>query len=190
VEIGVWNGKRAQELSTAAFERNNSVQYHGFDLFELLTDVDLRDELSKRPPTKAQVEQDLREFQAKAATTFLPWKRRAFEFQLYQGYTRESLANFVEENPKFEADVVFIDGGHSVETIENDWHYCSRMLSRDGTLFLDDFYDNRELIDRFGCTQLVKRLQETAEWEVTVLPVKDVINPIGGIQIVQVKRKQ
>jgi hypothetical protein len=41
VEIGTWNGRRARELSAAALRRNPTVKYHGFDLFESLTDAEL-----------------------------------------------------------------------------------------------------------------------------------------------------
>ena len=51
VEVGTWDGRRVQELAGAALRRNPAVTYHGFDLFEALTDEEFEAELSKlRPP--------------------------------------------------------------------------------------------------------------------------------------------
>lgn len=56
---------------------------------------------------------------------FRPWKRRSFKFALHEGYTRDTLPSFREANPTFRAEFVFIDGGHSIDTIANDWEHCS-----------------------------------------------------------------
>ena len=66
-----------------------------------------------------------------------------------------------------EADLVFIDGGHSVETVENDFDRlrgCKNIL-------MDDYYTpcNRGLcpdVTKFGCNQLVEKVRH---W---VLPVR------------------
>jgi hypothetical protein len=188
VEVGTWNGIRAQELASAALRRNREVSYRGFDLFEALDETELEEELSKRPPPRADVERRLREFQAKVSRRgrILPSRRRSFDFALHQGYTRESLPGFREENPDFRADFVFIDGGHKIETIENDWNHTSRMLAPDGVVFLDDYYGNEELATRFGCNRLMERLQTDPAWEVQVLPATDTIPDMGTIQIARV----
>src|SRR5882672_5291790 len=62
VEIGTWNGARAMELSSMALQKNRVVRYYGFDLFEMLTDSILEQEVSKRPPGRAQVERELATF--------------------------------------------------------------------------------------------------------------------------------
>jgi len=190
VEVGTWNGNRAKELIDAALRRNADVTYNGFDLFEALTDEDLDRELSKRPPTQAEVEALLERHRKmwSVRSALMPWRRRRFSFELHPGYTRDSLPRFTSERPDFKADFVFIDGGHAVETIENDWRHTSTRLASGGEIYLDDYYGNLELARRFGCNQLVDHLREQPEWEVTVLPATDDIPDLGTIQIVRVTR--
>lgn len=190
VEIGTWNGNRAKELIDASLQRNREVTYHGFDLFEALTDEDLEDELSKRPPRQAEVAASL-ERHRKAwlvRSVLMPWRPRRFSFELHAGYTRDSLPRFAAERPDFRADWVFIDGGHAVKTIENDWRHCSAFVAPRGEIYLDDYYGQRNLAERFGCNQLVERLRAQPEWDVAVLPATDTIPDLGTIQIVRVRR--
>jgi hypothetical protein len=184
VEVGTWNGRRALELARAALRRNPEVTYFGFDLFEALTDQDLEEELSKRPPSQNEVEARLRRFQRNL--TLDPWRRRRFDFRLYQGYTRDTLPTFRELNPDFTAEFVFIDGGHKVETIANDWAHCSTFLAPGGAIFLDDFYGNTELAESFGCNRLIADLRADPAWEVAVLPATDTFEGLGSVQIAKV----
>jgi hypothetical protein len=186
VEIGTWNGKHAVELARAALRRNASVTYYGFDLFELLTESDLKSELSKRPPPLSVVEATLADFQQRMARR--PWwrgGRRTFNFELHKGYTRDTLPAFYAAQPDFAADFVFIDGGHHVDTIENDWHWTSKLVRPGGKILLDDYYDNAELSEKFGCNRLVSRLLDAAEWKISILPEKDYVPNMGSIQIVK-----
>ena len=74
---------------------------------------------------------------------------------------------------------MFIDGGHSVETVENDFDRlrgCKNIL-------MDDYYTpcNRGLcpdVTKFGCNQLVEKVPH---W---VLPVRDPVAGGGLVQIV------
>jgi hypothetical protein len=188
VEVGTWNGLRAIELARAALRRNSAVTYHGFDLFEQLTDEQLEAEMSKRPPPRAEVEDRLRAFQEKVGRRgrLLPRRRRAFEFHLHPGDTYETLRSFREQSPGFEADFVFIDGGHKIETIQNDWEQTHPLLSERGAVFLDDYYGNNELAREFGCNSLLERLRDDPAWVVSVLPERDEIPGIGPIQIARV----
>lgn len=189
VEIGTWNGRRAQELADAALRANAAVTYHGFDLFELLSKEELAAELSKQPPSQAEVEATLRGYAARVGGRgrLLASRRRSFAFELHKGYTRDTLPAFRAERPDFRAQFVFIDGGHKIETIDNDWTYCSQLLSDDGVLFLDDHYGDLELAERFGCNALVDRLADDPRWDASVLPVADE-TAIGSVRIARVTR--
>lgn len=191
VEVGTWNGNRAKELAAAALRRASDVTYHGFDLFESLTDEDFEAEMSKRPPSQAAVEANLARFRRRLERRRLltPWRSSSARFALHAGYTRDSLPAFRAANPDFRADFVFIDGGHSIDTIANDWEHCSAMLALDGVVFLDDFYGDDGLAQRFGCNSLIRRLSQGDEWRVEVLPVTDTFPEIGTIQIVGVRRR-
>jgi hypothetical protein len=185
IEVGTWNGERAKELSAAALRKNPAITYHGFDLFEALTDDELNAELSKRPPSQGEVEASLRRFQRRLA--WRPWARRSFDFELHQGYTRDTLPAFRAAHPDLRAEFIFIDGGHSIETIANDWAQSSGLVTSDGSIFLDDFYGNEQLAEEFGCNQLIAALRQEDAWEVAVLPEIDEFPEIGTIQIVRVR---
>jgi hypothetical protein len=192
VEIGTWNGRRAEELVRAALRQNPAVTYHGFDLFEALTDEELEEELSKRPPPQSEVEARLRRFQRRASILRVPRRggSRRFDFTLHQGHTRETLPAFRAANPAFRAQFIFIDGGHRVETIRSDWENCSELVDPLGAIFLDDFYGDEQLAERFGCNQLVVSLRGDAAWDVDVLPAADRIEGLGTIQIVRVRHSR
>lgn len=189
VEIGTWNGRRAEELVAAALRRARAVTYHGFDLFEALSDEDLSAELSKRPPSQAEVEAKLRRFQQRIALLNIlrPLRGRRFEFALHQGYTRQTLPLFRRTYPDFRAQFIFIDGGHSIQTIADDWDNCSRFVDRAGAIFLDDFYGDEKLTERFGCNKLIERLRADPAWKVSILPETDMIEDLGTIQIACVR---
>jgi hypothetical protein len=189
VEIGTWNGRRAEELVAAALRRSPTVAYYGFDLFEQLTEEDLAAEFSKRPPSRSTVESKLYRFQrrVRALNVVRPWRRRSFQFALHQGHTRDTLPLFRQAHPHFRAQFIFIDGGHSIETIANDWDNCSQFVDPAGAIFLDDFYGDEELAERFGCNKLIERLQVHPAWDVSILPETDTIEDLGTIQIARVR---
>ena len=49
LEIGVYNGVRAREMIEAAKVFNSNIDYYGFDLFEIMSQNILTEELSKIP---------------------------------------------------------------------------------------------------------------------------------------------
>lgn len=192
VEVGTWNGRRAQEMALAALNPSRQVHYVGFDLFEALTDEDLEAEFSKRPPSRADVARELRTLSCRLRLqSALPGAQsRCLTFDLVPGYTRDSMPRFRSAHPDFRTTFAFIDGGHKVETVANDWEHCSAMLADEGTIFLDDFYEeDSELTTSFGCNQLVAALAAGREWNVDVLPLTDHAPDIGSIRIVQVTRR-
>ena len=181
VEIGTWNGDRAIDIAQAALNHHAYVHYWGFDLFEhAAVDHDER-ELNVKPHIP------LEDVHAKLET--FKEHHPGFSFNLIKGDSRFTLHQPdlpVWSHPNFEtpvqltdSDLVFIDGGHSIETVENDFH----SLGACKNILMDDFYSpcDRGLcpdIKKFGCNQLVEQMPH---W---VLPVKDPIAGGGLVQIV------
>jgi hypothetical protein len=123
IEIGVWNGGRACEMALAALTHNDAVHYTGYDLFEDATDETNQEELNaKRNCTVDQVRARLASFQA---------QNPGFAFGLVKGNTRETL-----DGLNLEADFVYIDGGHSVETIRSDYE----AVKASPCVVFDDYY--------------------------------------------------
>ena len=181
VEVGTWNGDRAIEIAQAGLKHHTYVHYWGFDVFENAGDDHDQRELNVKPHTK------LEDVRAKLET--LKERNPGFSFNLIEGDSRLTLHHPelpVWSHPNTgnpvkltEADLVFIDGGHSIETVENDFHSLSGCTN----ILMDDYYSpcDRGLcpdVKQFGCNQLVEKLPH---W---VLPVRDPVAGGGLVQIV------
>lgn len=166
VEIGVWNGRTARRMiATAGLAYPPSeIQYFGFDLWEELTDSLFTSELSKRPPAKREVERVLSDTGAR--------------IELVQGNTRLTLPTSVERIGC--ADLVFIDGGHSEETIRSDWMNAKQLLRANSVAIFDDYYvDAPDHIAGKGCQRLIDAL-DRAEFDVRLLEPVDVFRHSWG----------
>lgn len=140
VEIGTWNGRRAIEMMAVS-----NCYYTGFDLFE-----------------DASEETDKTEFNVKSHSE-MNEVAKAIEaagfskFCLIRGNTHETL-----ENHNIEPfDFAFIDGGHSIETIRNDFKWVKKNISKGGTIILDDYYD--PAVVGMGCNFLHESFQHTTQ---------------------------
>lgn len=155
LEIGTWNGIRAAQM----LHLSPGAKYYGFDLFE-----------------EATPETDEEEKNVKPHFTLEAVKERlaGFDAKLYRGNTRETLKDFNEP-----IDFAWIDGGHSVETIRQDWENVKRVLVPGAAVFFDDYYTGIDT-EQFGCNKIVEDLPHE------VLPQRDPVVPRGWVQIVRV----
>lgn len=156
LEIGTWNGRRAKNLLTIC----PTAKYYGFDLFE-----------------DATAETDRAEFNVKPHNALEGVKRLLSDFDvtLFKGNTRETLATFNEP-----VDFVWLDGGHSIETIRSDWENVKRCLAPDAWVFFDDYYTGPIDTETMGCNLIVRDLEHI------VLPSKDPVSGGGWVQMVRV----
>lgn len=175
MEIGTWNGEHALRMIEEA-KKNfppGEIQYYGFDLFELLDDKMASKEFStsKIPPSLEIVREKLAKTNA--------------EIHLYKGDTRNTLPKVVNELPK--VDFVFIDGGHSIEAIQNDWKYVQKFMDEKTIVIFDDYWNR----DDAGCKKVVEGIDKT-KFEVRILPIQDKFKKEWGIlkiNFVQVKKR-
>lgn len=139
LEIGTWNGNRAISLC-----RLNNSTYTGFDLFEEATKE--TDELEKN--VKKHNAKDL---------VLQKIKSNRIVCELIQGNTNITLPEYVKVNsPKF--DFAFIDGGHSVETIQNDWDNVQKLMLPGSLVVFDDYYENCSDLDIWGANKVIENL--------------------------------
>lgn len=130
IEIGTWNGKRAMEMMAVS-----DCYYTGFDLFE-----------------DATKETDLKEFNVKSHNGMVNVAKSIEtagfnKFCLIRGNTNETLEEYFKKSDPF--DFAFIDGGHSKETIQNDFQWISDNIDDGGTIILDDWYEPE--LEGLGC---------------------------------------
>ncbi len=162
IEIGVWRGDRAEKF----LEQVPSIRkYVGFDLFEEMTDEKFEQEKMGNCVFE-QMDAVLKRLERFKHVTV----------EMIKGDTTISLPAYVAKKEQF--DLIFIDGGHSVETIHNDWFYAEQMLAPDGVVVFDDYYLND---DTRGARALVDYLMKNKSLEVRFLPVIESI--VEGLQI-------
>ena len=93
---------------------------------------------------------------------------------LYKGNTMKTLPAVISDLPPM--DVIFIDGGHSLETIQNDWRCAKALMSEKTAVIFDDYWLNRH----DGARPVVDAIDRT-KYTVNLLPVVDVFfNPNFG----------
>lgn len=166
VEIGTWNGKRAVQMIQAA-SKHSVVSYQGFDLFDEQTKEQVRGELSKNSWPLAIVKRRLQSTSVKIS--------------LVPGNTNETL-----ELSLGVADLYFIDGGHSEDTIKNDWFWVEKHMDADSVVVFDDYYYKGKP-QGMGCNQVVEGLN-CDYFEVIRLP-EITINK-DGLEIGMIKVKK
>jgi hypothetical protein len=151
VEIGTWKGATALRMigQAAKYRPMNNIFYQGFDLFEGQTKEDYRAELSKGGWNQAIVQKRLNATGAGVV--------------LVKGYTRDTLPQHM-----IAADLYFVDGGHSEETIANDGGAVLQYLEGNAVAIFDDYYlDGKP--DGMGCNKFVESLNPEI-YKVTYLP--------------------
>lgn len=135
LEIGVYQGSTSQLLITSSSAPK--VNYVGVDLFEDIDDVTMEYEKALKPGDLESVLKNLTSLNKGNCI-------------LHQGNSREVL-------PELEGsfDLIFIDGGHSYETISSDFKNSLRLLKQDGIIFIDDYTDEDYMKDvRKFCDEL------------------------------------
>ena len=175
MEIGTWTGQRALSMIRTAHERNpESPDYIGFDLFELANHDKLVAEgtASKPPPS--------------ANSVFKKLDATGAGLSIIRGDTKTTLG---QNHNRSTYDFIFIDGGHSWETIENDWKEAQN-YAHDGTVFLldDYYYNDPDEVKGIGCQKLVQSLMDKGNWIITMLsPVETWPQPWGELKIGMVR---
>ena len=141
-EIGVYRGVRSREMIEAAKIFNKNIEYFGFDLFEMINEKIQKKELSKIPYSKKDIQNKL---------------SKHAKVKLFKGYTKRTLDKL--KNKK--VDLIFIDGGHRLSTIQNDWIKSKKFQKKNTIIIFDDYYlNNKKIIKNYGCNQVVNKISD------------------------------
>lgn len=173
IEIGVWKGDRAVEFLTKC---ELIQEYVGFDLFE-----DMTGETHQKEGMALCFAQSIETVRSRLQSH----ARTSTKIQLIPGNTFKTLPEFFESQ-KGSYDFIYLDGGHSLETIDNDWKYASSLLDEDGICIFDDYYLEDSSV---GCKKLIDSLDRKV-WNVDFFRGIELTCENHYITMVEVKRNK
>ena len=158
-EIGTNDGTNAVRLIRRALKYRDDVEYYGFDLFEFLDRATFFQEFAIKAPS------------LKSVCRYLN-RNGIHKKKLFSGNTMESLPRLKLSLPKM--DLVFIDGGHSDETVASDWMNVQHLLHEKSVVFFDDY-------PNWGVGPVVDNIDRN-KWDVTILPIEDIFKVKGSFE--------
>ena len=174
LEIGTFKGKTAIALIKTALrhEPKESIHYYGFDLWEDMDEATFANEVSKRrETTMAETLTRIAEGTGLAKS----------QIHLFRGFSKDTLWQQLPTLPQM--DFIFIDGGHSEETVDSDWRGCVQLMRDDTTVIFDDYFHfpfgPRVVVDALDRDAFAVELLEPQD----VFPDKFGIAPDGLLKI-------
>lgn len=137
LEIGTNRGYTAIEMLKSSCNKN--INYYGIDLFEDMTSEIFKKEISVETHNSRRVKAELDAV-------------RIGKIYLYKGFSKDILPQFVHTT-RF--DLIFVDGGHSYDTVTTDLLYSLNLVTPNGVIFIDDYSDEipdvKKAIDELSC---------------------------------------
>lgn len=166
MEIGVFDGAHGKAMIDRAHKNGRTnIEYYGFDMFEDMTHEINQAEVGKK--TLARSYDDI--------FKYLRSKSKARDINLFKGDSKKTLPEAVPNLLKM--DVIFIDGGHSLGTIQSDFEHAIKLAHDKTVTLLDDYYPGDYTK---GCAFIVDTdLSNRPEFKVEVLDPADVYAESG-----------
>lgn len=170
LEFGTWTGDRAIEVARAS----PGLDYVGIDLFETATSADDERELNVKSQIGARA----------VAARLAEHKGTIRNAVLFVGNSTRLDPEFVTQYTGW-AELIFIDGGHSLATIESDLRHAFMFRAPGGVIVMDDYYSEtgQGFTDKWGCN----RILEASGVDYEVLPIRDPLKQGGTVQMVLVR---
>ena len=175
MEIGTHVGNSAEAMIKEALKipQWGTLNYYGFDLFRELSPEEMTRERSKQPTDIETVRTRLKALSKTPGDLLI---------NLYSGDTRETLKGVYSGGPM---DLIFVDGGHSWETIDADWSNIQKYIGPETVILFDDYYTGE--VGETGCQKLIDGLSRDI-WDVEILPPQETWGELR-INMVRVKRR-
>ena len=177
MEIGTYTGDHALKMIETAEKLNSTktVHYYGFDVFEDMTKELFDYEVAKWPSSMSEIH--------------LKLSNTTADVELIKGNSNITLPLFIERNKNIHIDLIFIDGGHSVETMQSDWNNISKIIDDDTIVLCDDYLVYSDgTAPTWGSRQVIDNLDKL-EWDIKILPNSDFLNAGMYTHIVEVRKK-
>lgn len=141
IEIGVATGANLIKMCSIALRHRKKIRYFGFDLFKAQGQAFYEKEHTRTGvASKKEIEVLIKE------------SKLNIIYELIEGFTQKTLLRF---KPVVPIDFILIDGGHSFDTIANDWKYCEKLMHKDTTVIFDDYVINKT---DYGCNNVIDNL--------------------------------
>ena len=121
VETGTHRGRSSCYMVQQSLQYHDDVEFHGFDLFETATPETDAKEINGKGHGSYK--------KAHARLQAIQQQHPGFRFTLYRGFTTETFVTPIR------ADLAYIDGGHSTETVLHDFS-----MVRDSKVIVFDDY--------------------------------------------------
>jgi hypothetical protein len=166
-EIGVWKGQRSEMYLQALPHLRRFV---GFDLFDSASHEFRVTQKTGECEVVSRLAVDGRLQAVRPPECIV---------ELVEGSSLETLPVFCRD-PRNAGrfDVVVIDGGHSLETVANDWKYALELIKEDGVVVLDDYHMHSFEI---GCRQLIDGLVREGKMNIRWFPALDSLGQDGSL---------
>ena len=174
LEIGTWNGMRALEM----MKTTGAKMYYGIDLFEEATDDTDAAEMNVKP-----------HFAVNKVSEML--FSNQIECRLFKGDSKKVLPHAIQharENGDI-IDFVFVDGGHSIDTVWNDWLNVKNLIDQGAIAAFDDYYEDGPDTKLFGCNDVIGHIKELENrYVINIGECRDPVNGGGTTRLVFVRR--
>ena len=121
VETGTHRGRSGCYMVQQALRHHPDIEYHGFDLFETATEATDQAEINGKGHGCYEI--------AEARFAAIGLVHPGFRFTLHRGFTTETFVTPIR------ADLAYIDGGHSTDTVLHDYS----MVRDSAVIVFDDF---------------------------------------------------
>lgn len=148
LEFGTWKGRTAAKMIRVALKFRPDVFYFGIDLFECLTAEQKAYEHNGKDYCTKQGAEDYLKSQGLDSNYFILLKG---ESRVMFPKIRERMMKDTLKIKYF--DFIYIDGGHSLETIMFDWISSESVMNDETVVIFDDYYENR---DDIGARSIVE----------------------------------
>ena len=172
LEIGVFNGEFALRMLKTAkkVSPNGKITYYGIDLFEKITVEQLVIEVSPIAVRYDSIKKKLDSLDC--------------DVNLLKGHSSFVLPKLIGN---IEFDLIVIDGGHSEATVSKDWFYSSKLMTRSGAVFFDDYTNKNGEINGYGINKVVDQISH-ASYTISISRNYDLFwKPYGVLQTRMVK---
>jgi len=183
LEFGTWQGRTAVKMVKQALKYRDDVHYFGIDLFEFLTVEQANwENMTKRFATRKETYEYLQKEIPGRHSIFTGYSHVVFPTMKENEIKKYHFTNTV--------DFIFIDGGHSLETITRDWMCAESVMGKNSVVIFDDYYEE---IDDIGCRGFIDFALDRELFNVQLLDPVDHFKTSDGrpqpTRMVKVTRK-